>query len=214
MSYALTDEEAQALSGHVRPQIQALVDQAAARLRARAQYPDLAPALAGFIANVLAEARAEGRLVFNPSNLTGCGLCGKRAETYFRGRGSKRRMVGSSMPGFELARRFVNIQGSPWLGGCRPCMDAVLPHLREALRDVRAQLPDDLRAEGAQRYVRRENRRCTKCGWTGHEGQMGMAPSLMGPLYPATCPQCHAGGGFFSRDVEAVDGYVVVEAGA
>lgn len=76
---------------------------------------------------------------------------------------------------------------------------------------MQVQLPAALAKPGAPLWTRHSNRRCTKCGWEGHEGEMGRLMTLMGDgYYPALCPECGAGDRLFSRDVETRDGFTVV----
>ena len=90
----------------------------------------------------------------------------------------------------------------------------LVPVLAEALRDVDCEVPAKLRAEGAPKRVRYQNRRCTECGWEGHEGQMIREQTVLGDgTYPAGCPSCRASNRFLGRTlVEIVDGYTVLTA--
>lgn len=216
----LTDDELVLLNGRCRPEVQQKVDEAAARIRSREEHPDLTVAHAGFIADAVSEARTNGLLVWHQRRLRACSLCGRSGGYIEFKSGPRRGRPNYDRPlhfnGRELARRSVGVEGYAKLGGCTECIEVVAPVLRDALCGVAAQVPDNLRAAGEPRRVRYENRRCSKCGWTGHEGQMGRKPTLLGDgTYPALCPECGAENHLFSHPVEPADGFtIVVEAEA
>lgn len=210
----LTDDELAALDGACRPEVQEKVTAALSRLAAQSTHPDLAPPLAGLVADVLAEATKSGLLRHWHRQLRHCPLCGKRAGYGVYKSGPRRGQDNYDRPlnlrGIELADRFISVQGSVTLGGCVECMATVRPVLVEALRGVPVELPDQLVAEGDPQRRRRLNRHCKKCDWTGHEGQMKWDRTLMGNgRFPSRCPQCGAGGAL-SHDVEIAEGFVVV----
>lgn len=214
----ISDEELALLDGRVGEALQAHVSAAVSRLSAANAYPDLTPKQAGLIADAVREAQASGRLVWYHRRIRYCPLCESGGGFVLyksgprKGRPNYDRPL--SMPGIELAYRFVTIDGSVAMGGCQDCIGPVIPHLKAALVGVPAALPDMLVTEGAQRFNRFDNRRCTACGWTGHEGEMGRQRTLMGDgTYPATCPSCKAENRIFgSRTIETIDGFTVVEA--
>jgi hypothetical protein len=214
---ALTDEELAVLDGRASDEVQVQVDAAKARLAARDEHPDLPPHLAGLVADVVTEATSNGELRFRTERLRYCPLCETHAG-YVEFKSGPRKGQNNwnrprTIPGIEFAYRFVSVQGHVTVGGCRECVDEAMPVIREALRGVRAQVPKALRTEGGPRYVKHDNRRCTKCGWTGHEGQMTRQRTLMGDgTYPAGCPDCGAENLPLGRDVvERIDGFEVVE---
>lgn len=214
-SVSLTDDELALLDGRCSEKVQEAVDGALARIAARTSHPDLAPDHAGLVADVVAEAHKNGRLVFWRERIRRCPLCGTSPGYVAYKSGPRRGRPNYDKPrhldGHEFAYRFVTVQGHVSVGGCADCVNPLLPTIAEALRGVPAQVPPVLRAEGEPERVRHNNRRCTKCGWTGHEGQMGRLPTLMGDgSFPALCPECGAGG-HFSRVVEFAEGFVVVE---
>lgn len=192
----LTDDELTVLDGRCRDEVQDEVDAAHRRIAARGRHPELASALAGLVADAVAEARLNGRLAWKAKPIDYCPLCGwvgeparyksgpRKGEVKLNG---QRGMTG----GVELAHRFVTIQHHVRLGGCRECVETAEPALREELRGVPAQVPERLRAEGEPKLVRYERRRCKHCGWEGHEGQMGRLLALTGGgTYPGECPSC------------------------
>jgi rubrerythrin len=62
------------------------------------------------------------------------------------------------------------------------------------------------------RFTRYQNRKCSKCGWFGHEGQMGRRRTMFGDgYYPAQCPSCNAVNEAFGLAVIAIEpGYTAV----
>lgn len=217
---SLTDSEMVFLDGACRPEVQAEVDAAKTRLAAASRYGDLPPALAGFIADVLAAASAEGRLRFAGRHLRRCSLCGDSPQPAYvlYKSGPNRNRPNYKKPrylaGVDLASGFVGVEGSVRLGGCGSCIETVKPYLVEALATVRVELPDQLAAEGAVRFRRHDRQRCVKCGWEGHEGQMGRLRTVMGDgTYPGVCPGCGAERLplSFERVFESVEGFEVVE---
>lgn len=215
----LTDDELLVLDGHCSDSVQAAVNDARRRVEARGTYPGLPPAQAGFVADVVAEAEATGRLRFSNCRIDRCRLCGRDAG-YVKYKSGPRKGQDNygkprRMAGVELAARLVTVRGHVRLGGCLDCVGTLLPILIEALRDVAAEVPDKLRADGSPIRARYQDRRCRACGWAGHEGQMASAPTLLGEgTYPAACPACGAsGGGLFEFDppVERLDTFTVVE---
>lgn len=212
----LTDDELVLLDGACSEKVQAEVDGAKQRITSRSLHPDVAPVLAGFIADVVSEAQTNGEVILRRQRLRRCALCGTAPGYVLFKSGPRRGTPNYKKPrvieGYEFARRFVTVQHHAALGGCAECLDPILPLIADALRGVNAQIPDRLRAEGEPKRVKHPNRRCTKCGWEGHEGQMGRQRTIMGDgSYPATCPACGAGSEMFSRDIATADGFTIAE---
>jgi hypothetical protein len=212
----LTDPEIVLLDGKVRDEVQPEVDAAKARLDAIEDHPDLPDHLARFVADAVTEARANGRLVWHHDRIRSCPLCGRYGGYAKFKSGPRRGQSNTNRPlsfnGVELARRFVTMEGHVTLGGCVECVETAEPTLRDALRGVEAQVPDRLRADGEPKRVRYALRRCTECGWEGHEGEMGRRRTIMGDgTYPAACPSCKALNELGRAPVERRDGFVVAE---
>jgi len=214
----LTDSELVLLDGSCSEKVQAEVDAARTRLGSMTAHPDLPPALAAFIADVVNEARENGRLIYRTERISYCRLCGRTKSYVLFKSGPRRGTPNYNRPiymhGHEFARRFVTIQGSVSVGGCHECVEAVMPYLPDALRGVPAEVPAVLRAKGEPVRKRYDRRRCTKCGWGGHEGEMGQLRTLMGDgYYPGKCPSCgveHAP--FRLSPFKRLDGFEIVEA--
>lgn len=213
----LTDAELVVLDGRCTLDTQAKVDAAKARIAAARQRPHLTASVAGFIADAVTEAQANGRLIYGHRRLHRCPIC-KTSPGYVAYKSGPRKGTPNhnrprSLPGIELADRFVTFQGHVRCGGCADCVALALPDLREALRGVKAQLPDALHTEGEPRWVKHRNRHCTACDWSGHEGEMTRARTLMGDgTYPAGCPSCGAENFFGRNPVEMAEGHTIVEA--
>lgn len=185
---SLSDVDLARLVDSADPEVVALAQQARDRIAAAEALP--VPAhVAQLVVDVVAEARATGLLLFRPTATYACFYCGARPE--WRKRTPRhRKLVEYPVQGVEFAYRFVFIQRHISVGGCRACVDQALPHLIERLADVRAEVPDVLAAAGRPRWRKHRLARCTKCGWSGHEGQMGLLPALLQGKYPGQCPSC------------------------
>jgi hypothetical protein len=203
------------LDGQVSEKVQQKVDAAKARQAAAADLTHLTPAQAGFIADVVTRAQRDGKLVFHRKRFRSCSICGRSGGYAKYKSGPRRGMDNWDRPlkfaGIDLGWQFVQMEGYAVCGGCEECVTPLLSDIAEALRGVSAEVPPQVRADGEPVRTKYGNRHCKKCDWSGHEGEMRWERTLMGDgKYPAYCPSCGAGGAF-SRDVETVDGFAVVE---
>lgn len=205
----LIDGELLLLDGHCRPDVQREIDHRKAQLATVAARPDLTPNQATFLADALAEATTQGRLVLRYERLSHCRVCDARKGYARRTRTSRSGAKGTldykrplHLAGVELAHRFISMEGYPSLGCCRACWDILKPHVAAELdaRDVHAAIPESITGH-APRWIREDVRHCTACGWEGREGLMGKLPSLMGGLYPGVCPSCGAKNEIFGRTI-------------
>lgn len=215
----LTDQELALLDGHCNEGVQTEVDKAKARLKTAELLGNVPDNLIPFVSRIIEEARATGRLILSRRSLHYCNVCGKsagyakykRTGRYHR-KGEPNYDKPLSLWGVELADRFVRIGGRATLGCCGSCWNKVKPFLADALRDIRAEIPEAITGY-PPRWVRYDNRKCSKCGWEGHEGEMGRLPVMMGRgTYPGECPQCHAQNLPMGHTIIKVqDGFQVVE---
>ncbi len=202
---ALTDDELIELDGRCRPEVQQEVEAARLRLRYRLLLPDLPARLSGFVADVVSEATRTGILIQSRRSISYCSLHGGSAGYRVFKSGPRKGRRDPDRPlylwGVEFANRFIIMEHHVTLGGCTDCIKQVEPYLPMALQGVPAQLPEALRTEGDPVWTRRGLRRCTRCEWSGHEGQMGRLPTLMGSgTYPGVCPSCKAKDVLFSGE--------------
>jgi hypothetical protein len=217
-SVSLTDDELAVLDGRCSAKVQVVVDGAKQRIEARDLYP-VDDALAGFIADVVSEARRSGEVQFRHVQMSSCHICkqARRYATYKSGprRGSPRFDKPLFVNGFEFAVRFVHMKGYPTLGACTDCAERARPVLTVALAGVEAEIPEPLRAPSAPIYKRHPRRECPECHWQGHEGEMGHLRTFMGDgTYPGKCPACGYESGPFKALFKTLEGFVVVAAPA
>jgi len=213
---SLTDEELLLLDGRVAEKPQAEVDAAKRRIAARSE--GLTIRQSDLIAAVVAHALKEGTLRWTSKPIASCQICG-RDDGYRKFKSGQRKGQNDykhrkTFQGRDLDTSFVTVQHRAFLGGCTDCMDALVPHLRAALADIAVDAPASLLGDDHPAFTKRRNRKCKKCGWQGHEGEMTQDRTLMGDgWFPSRCPECGTGGAF-NRDVEHVDGFVLVPADA
>jgi len=194
----LTDEELLLLDGKVSPEIQTLIDNIRDRLLIEKKYSELSELEAKLIQDVVEEAKKTYLLIFQYKRLRHCSTCNKSAGYAVYKRSSRHHRKGEpnydkplTFLGVELAKRFITWQGHATLGCCDSCFKKLQPYLTTALVGFPVELPEELYAEGEFKYKAYRLAECTKCGWKGHEGQMGKSRTVMGNgFYPNTCPSC------------------------
>lgn len=215
-SVTLTDKELVLLDGQCSEKVQSEVNLAKDRLEAASRLPDLSEAEAAFISDAVNEAKTNGVLVKRWTKVRHCKLCNSSAGYAKYTRSSRYHRKGQTdhskplyLSGVELADRFVVMTGYPTLGCCNNCYSKLQPILKDQLSGVQAKLPEELRGETT--YDKKDNMECTKCGWTGHEGEMGMLQAIMGGEYPGQCPKCDAQNLPFGRNyIEIRKGFTIV----
>lgn len=217
---ALTDEQLVLLEGHLDEKGQEKVRLAKLRLAFKGAVGEgLNDPQKTFLSKVLEEATTNGKLVCYHTQMSYCEIC-KRTKTYakyarsglYHRKGEFNRDKPIRFSGIELADRFVRMEGYPTLGACNECMNTLLPHLRKHLAGMPVQLPKPLILEQAPLFYKSAHKECTKCGWKGHERQMGQLRTLMGDgHYFGKCPSCGIESTLFSNPVKTVDGFEIVE---
>lgn len=217
-SLALEDEEIILLDQRCRPEIQAEVDLAKRRVL-------LAPAIVGYtrserdlVLAVLQEAEQSGKLVHQRVSVSYCRVCEKaggyalyKRDGRYHRKGEPDRTKPHYLHAIELADRFVRLRRHVELGCCAECFQKILPALRAALADVRAEIPESVLGRD-NRLRRFDRRRCARCGWEGNESEMGKLPALLEGTYPGICPKCDARNLPFGEVlIETIRGWDVVE---
>lgn len=171
----------------VRPEVERAVRRARDGQQIRLAH-GLTERRADFVARLLDHARENGELRFTFLPIDYCTLCERSG-----GLGGRRKNKQIPLSGFDCSTSWVRIQRFASLGGCTECWQVIWPVAKVALTNVRAQLPDQLHADGAPRWKKWARRTCTACKWTGNEGQLGELRTLMGDgHYRGKCPSCGA----------------------
>ena len=213
-SVSLSDVDLAKLTTSADLDVRIAAEKAADRLAAPIRWPDVPPHVAALIADVLAEAHKNGRLIQRGVAVSWCDYCGARSE--WKKSPRKKREYEDKISGVEFADRFVIISGHISVGGCRACVDLALPVLRVELARFPVQLSSALRLDGAPVFERWDRCRCKKCEWSGHDGQLGKLRTLMGDgYYHGKCPSCGVERRPLGPDpFERLDGFDVVEQAA
>lgn len=212
----LSDDELMLLDGQVNSSTQEIINQVKTR-RELEKYHGLTATEAKFISDVVHEANTKGKLVYRVAYIRICDVC-KRDDgynVYFRSTKYKRKgdpnyNSPKVFAAVELADRFVIMKNYVTLGACMDCFNKLRPALQKELELVRAEIPAAIMGY-PPKYKVYDNRKCTKCGWRGHEGQMKHLPAVMGGTYPGGCPQCGVENIFFGpRNIVSDEGNTVV----
>jgi hypothetical protein len=215
----LTDSELLLLDGRVSETVQAEIDAAKRRAAIAHSEPSLLAGQVALVEKIVRRAEAQGRLTCDPVSIRSCDACGRKDGYYVYARTTKSHRKGDvdygspkTFTGVDFGRGFVVVEGYATLGCCASCKDAIAPTLKRMLENVRAEIPERMFGM-SPRFKRYDNRKCKKCGWEGHEGQMGKLRTLMGDgWYPGVCPQCSAQNILFSTVVDVAPGHAIVEA--
>lgn len=211
----LPDEAIILLDGKFGPEIQSIVNIVKERLAI--PYSELSEEEKKFLIDVKREAINSGKLIYQGKRIRYCDVCGKNAEYAKYPRSGRNHRKGETdwskqllFNGIELAERFITMSGYASLGCCELCFNKLLPLLKEFLKTIKAELPDIL--AGPIKYKFNQNKKCNKCGWTGHEEQMIKLTAIMGGQYPGECPNCHEGNRFLGKTIIEDDkGYTITE---
>lgn len=206
-SVKLSSDELLRLDGAASADVQAAIDLVKhARILAARFNIDEQQGI--FLASAVQEGQRTGRLGFDHAQVRWCRLCGAGggyAKHARSGRYHRKGEDDTSKPillsGVDLARGFVNVIGWPAIGCCSPCWVGLRPLLVELIEPLPIEVHPKITGHAA-RWKRWDHMRC-KCGWEGHEGEMGRLPTLMGDgHYPGKCPQCGAENVFLARMIE------------
>lgn len=195
----LTNEECLLLDGKVSEKAQAVVNIAKRQIDTAQRLSALTEAQAAFVSDVVTEAVQSGRLICRPESMRRCGVCGKSAGYAVHARNGRYHRKGDrnldrplALNGFQFRHDFIEMKGYPSLACCRECFTVLKPFLAAELESVRAVIPEAITGH-PPRFTRLDNKRCTQCGWTGHEGEMRRRRTILGDgTYAAGCPKCSA----------------------
>jgi hypothetical protein len=177
----LTDQELLLLDGKINPTAQEEVDDAKLRIQCRNKYLELPQIQTDFIATTLKIVNKEKKLIFRDGQFSYCPICNKGS------------CFGKNPPTFwgkDLQDSFVSWKNMPNHGGCSKCINSILPHLKQELKEIKAELPSEL-ASTEFLYQRFRKAACSKCKWKGHDGELKSGLS---------CPKCGAENGYFGHN--------------
>lgn len=214
----LTDDELVLLDGRCSDEVQGQIVGAKLRLAARSELSHLTPSQASLVADIVAHAAEQGKLMFCYTEERTCRTCGRNDGYWPVRRTTKYKRKGkpdTDAPKLHSATDFrvthVRIKDYCSLGCCDDCLKAIRADLVKRLENVRAELPEALTGH-PPKFKAFDRRKCKKCGWTGHEGQMGRLQCWIGEgTYAGKCPTCGAESSLFNMAFEHVEGREVVE---
>lgn len=215
-SVKLKTEELLRLDGVVSQEVQSTIDLVKDAKRHAATF-GLTEEGGMFLAAAMKQGRTTGRLVCEPAQVRFCQVCHKGGGYVKFARDGRNHRKGDNdtskplmLSGVDLGRGFITFIGWPSIGGCNACWDALRPHLVKLLEGQQIEVHPKITGH-ASRWKRWDHMRC-KCGWEGHEGEMGRLPTLMGDgYYQGKCPKCGAENVFLARSIERIgDGFTMV----
>lgn len=219
----LTDQELLLLDGRIEnPQLQKEIDSAKQRLDYTwgIDYPnDAIKALASQMAQYAA---VQGKISFSHINLRRCSVCKESAgyDTYKKsGRYHRKGEINTSKPlfmgGLDFDSSLVKIMNHTSLGCCNECYELGKTSIAATLLKVKAEIAPVLMNpvhKWTPKYKRWDNMECTRCGWTGHQGEMTEESTLFdNGKYKAGCPQCGAKNTLFSQPIKHLNTFTLVE---
>lgn len=205
------------LDGKCSPQTQLLVEQCK-HAAVLGEGGCLTQRQCNMIAKIVRMAKESGRVTFCATRISTCPSCGRNDGYYCYPGSSRTHRKGApnydtpkTFIGYDLNRGFVTMKNTIWDGWCESCDKAMRPAVLSALDGVRCEIPESL-SGSPPKYLRFDNKQC-KCGWTGHEGEMGLLPTLFdNGRYRGKCPKCSAENHLFTTNIKTVDGFTIVEA--
>lgn len=200
----LSVDELLRLDGTVNLKAQAVIDKVKGVLSLGDDNPETR-----FLASVRECAEKEGRLVWRHKRIGKCHICGFSGDYPMYKSGPNKGRTNwngpvSTKPGVELKEAFVTINGHVWVGGCAECVERLLPQIIECLKQVPCARPPQLQTDDYPAYKWSYERVCKKCGWRGHEEEMGKERTIMGDgWFPCKCPNCTASNYAFRTEIES-----------
>lgn len=205
----LEKSEIMALDGKVNADAQKIIDRLK-RIDAVSSDMALNDKEASLVSDAIDEAQKSKILIRRPCRVSKCRVCG-RGETailYKSGRNKGRVKGYISGPGYDLAESFIRMDGYPKCGACADCVNRLMPSIIAAISEMEI----DIVVPGeTSKWKRVRNRKCSKCGWVGHEDEMGKERTIIGDgWYAARCPKCPAKNGLGFSEVPVADGYTML----
>jgi len=215
----LTDEEVVLLDGRCSPEVQVEVEKSRDRLALTSNIFGLTKKQALLIADVVLLAKSEGYVICRGDSIRYCEVCEKSAGYAKHKRSGRYHRAGQdnrdrplTFRGVEFKDSFVRIQNHVSLGCCYDCFQAIKDNLHDALALIKAEVPEAITGF-KPKWKRWRRHECTKCGWQGHEGDLGKLRTLLSDgYYRGQCPKCPAKNEFMSHPIKMIDGFDVVPA--
>lgn len=174
--------------------------------------------IASMASSIIDRAKQQGRLIYRKTYVSRCPCCGRndgyhtvKRETKYKRKGSPDYDNPKVFPAWEFCDSFITIRNSIYMGFCESCKDLGLSVLKEELKNIQVEVPSEVLGERC-RWKKWLNMKCMKCDWTGHEGQMGLLPTLFdGGRYRGICPSCKAENRIFTTNIVTTEGFTMVE---
>jgi len=150
-----------------------------------------------FIASIIELAQRELALSFSRTELSSCPICGENKAYHKYTSATKYHKKGENnldrpiyLRGIDLEKSFVKFKGSAKYGCCTECYEKIQPKLIEQLKDVKAEIPEQITGQ-KPKWEKTNWVSCNTCDWQGWETELGLLPTLMASgSYYGQCPKC------------------------
>ena len=191
----LTADELLSLDGSCRPEIQDKVD----AVKQQRKYVIDCPEVYQEIIQVILEgAERTGELkYYRGGRLNYCPVCETSAGYATYKRNSRYHQKGEPNHSRPLSFSKHEVGNTQM---CQQCFVAIKPYLLPYLTTIKAEVSQHLAGE-PPRWKRYYHITCKKCGWSGHEGELGKLRTMMADgYYHGECPSCNEQSLPFKRD--------------
>lgn len=208
----LSFDELYRLNGHVREEVQKIIDEAL--------LANSFPFPLGIMGEILVNSQKNGTLTWRYKDISECKYCDKKRQYYTYTRSSRNHRKGEtnySSPkyhrGIKFNEGFVTIQG---LGDL--CVDCCTKHsVIETMVSyiVTNDLPIQIQTNDyyETKYIKDPILICFKCNLEMQESKMGRSPTWLGNgSYPSTCPHCSANSTAFGSHHKTTSKFVMLKA--